>query len=185
MRFDEGDFRRRQFLLDHHRHILGPRSEALDARADLGRVQMQAVGDAIDVIRLQVLPREQQREGGLIIDDHAAIAVENFAARREHRNGLDAIALGQFAVAFAVANLQHPEAGDQEQKDRNDEILETGDAPQREASVVVREALRRRRACRSGSRSSGILIGNLQFIQDVKQRYGDQRVQHRHHQRRL
>jgi hypothetical protein len=75
---------------------------------------MQAGCNAIEVIRVQVLASEQQRECGLIIHDHAPVAVEQLAARRDYRDRLDAVVLGQLAIALAVANLQHPKAGDQE-----------------------------------------------------------------------
>ena len=43
--------------------------------------------------------RKLDHEGGLIIDDHAAVAVENLAAGSQQRNGLDAIALGRVLLA--------------------------------------------------------------------------------------
>ena len=51
----------------------------------------------------------------MVVDDHPAIAIENLAARREHRNGLDAV-LARAPDRFRVADLQVPESGDQEQE---------------------------------------------------------------------
>ena len=42
-----------------------------------------------------------------------------------------------------VAHLEHPEARDQKDKDGDADVLETGDAPQRETGIVLREAAKR------------------------------------------
>ena len=143
MRFDERQLARGELLLDHHRHVLRPRTEALQLGADFVRIQMQAHGDGVDVLRLQVFARQHHGERGMIVDDHAAVAVEDFSARREQRDGLDAIPLGEFAVGLVIADLENPEARNQEQKNHHRQILKDRDAAQRETRVVSKQARRR------------------------------------------
>ena len=63
----------------------------------------------------------------MIIDDHAAIPVEDLAARGDDRDGFDAIELGALTVKIRIANLDAPEAGDQKQKDAHRQILKESD----------------------------------------------------------
>ncbi len=77
----------------------------------------------------------------MVVDDHAAVAIENLAARRDDGQRFDAVALGQLVVDLRVANLEVPEAGDQEEKDGNRYVLEYGDAPSGELGVVAQSAL--------------------------------------------
>ena len=71
---------------------------------------------------------------------HAAIAVEDLAARGLDGELLDAIALGRFAVHFGLLDLQLPEAGDEEQEDADGEILERSHFARGEAGIVAEDA---------------------------------------------
>jgi hypothetical protein len=75
----------------------------------------------------------------MVVDDDAAVAIENFSTWGEEGNGFDAIAVGEFAVELAVADLQHPEASDEEQENDYAQILKNGDAAQRETGVVLEQ----------------------------------------------
>ena len=77
----------------------------------------------------------------MIIDDHAAVAVEDAAARREDGHRLDAILLGADAVELRVLHLEPPEARDQEQKDGHGDVLKNGNLASREPRVVVQGRL--------------------------------------------
>src|SRR5438477_1184853 len=101
---------------------------------------MQAFGDGGQVLQLEVFLGKLDHEGGLIVDDDAAVAIEDFAAGSKQRNGLDAIALGQRAVGFVFANLKHPETGDQKQEHRHGGVLEDRDAAERELRIVAKQA---------------------------------------------
>src|SRR5580658_7784446 len=63
----------------------------------------------------------------MVVDDHAAVAVQDFAARRGNGQGLDAVALGLLVVYLGILDLQAPEAGDQKQEDEDAGVLEHGD----------------------------------------------------------
>src|SRR5579864_1829005 len=79
----------------------------------------------------------------MIVDDHAAVAVQDFAARSKHRDGLDAVLHGAFLVERGITDLQIPEAGDQEQKDRDHKVLEESDFAGRELAVVAQKLIGR------------------------------------------
>ena len=73
----------------------------------------------------------------MIVDDDAAIAVENAAARRQQGTGANAILLRFFGVVVGVLNLQPPEAGDEEYEHHHRGILEDGDPAAGELGVVM------------------------------------------------
>jgi hypothetical protein len=78
----------------------------------------------------------------MVVDDHPSVAVQDFAARSQHRNRLDAVLQSAFLVDLRVANLQVPEAGDQEQKDADGQVLKEGDLLRRELRVVAQKLVR-------------------------------------------
>ena len=90
------------------------------------------------MFRLQRFARKRQRERRMIIDDHSPVAIQNLSPRSQQRNGLDTIAVRQFAVEIVIADLQHPEAADQEQEDRDAEVLKNSDAAQCETGIVAK-----------------------------------------------
>src|SRR4029077_15279121 len=103
---------------------------------------MQAFGDRGQVLRLESFLRKLDHEGGLIVHDHAAVAVENLTAGGEHVSGLDASALREGTVGLVIANLKDPESGNQKQEDRHGSVLEDRDAAQRELGIVAKQAPR-------------------------------------------
>jgi hypothetical protein len=92
------------------------------------------------MVLVQTFAREHRAEGGAIIDDDPAVAVENLPARSEQRDGLDAIALSQLTIYFVVADLQNPEAREQKQEYGHGRILERGNAAQGETGIVAEQA---------------------------------------------
>jgi len=73
----------------------------------------------------------------MVVDDDAAVAVQDFAAGRRYGQLPDAIALGLFVVDLRVLDLQVPEAGDQKQEDDDAGVLENGDFPGGEFDVFA------------------------------------------------
>ena len=97
MRIDERQLARRQFFLDRDGLVLrsAARLEPAHAGHQAVVVQVQAFGDGPQMLHLQVFARQIQAEGGVIVDDHAAVAIQNLAARRQHGNRLDAVLLAR------------------------------------------------------------------------------------------
>ena len=63
-------------------------------------------------------------DGGVVVDEEAAFAVEEPAARGEDGNLADAVGLGERTEAFGVEHLEAPEAGQENGENQRDEILD-------------------------------------------------------------
>src|ERR1700733_14655574 len=78
----------------------------------------------------------------MIVDDHPPVAIQDFAARGQDGNRLDAVLQSAFLVDLRVANLQVPEAGDQKQEDGHGGVLKECDLRRRELGIVAQELIR-------------------------------------------
>ena len=58
--------------------------------------------------RIDLVTVEEKRIGSVVIDNHAAVAIENFAARGEQRSTFYAISFGGFDVALGILHLELP-----------------------------------------------------------------------------
>ena len=141
MSLDESQLGLRQLLLDYDRLVLGTRPEAVHARLQIVVIQIQPVGDGPQVLRLQSLAGQQDAVGGMVVHDHASIPVEDLTARRHDRDCLDAIQLGALAVEIRIANLDAPEARDEEQEDPHRQVLKEGDFLAGYFRIVANERL--------------------------------------------
>ena len=112
MRFDKSDIRRRGLGLDN---------DGLEVRQEFGRLdlllhvierQAQPIGDLRQQTRqlLRIVAQQQHAEGRIIVDNHAAIAVQHGAAWRDDGNGANAIALCKLRVLVGMDDLQLPKA---------------------------------------------------------------------------
>ncbi len=68
------------------------------------------------------IAKEKNAEGWPIVDQHAAIAVQHAAARRDNGNFADAVALSHRAVFVRVNDLQLPEAEEQHADHSHDDV---------------------------------------------------------------
>ena len=89
------------------------------------------------MLDLQGFAGQDETVGGMVVDDDAAVAVQDFAPRRRDGQGFDAVALGLVVVDLVVLDLQVPEAGDQKQEDKDAGVLEDGDFPGGELDVFT------------------------------------------------
>ena len=121
MRFDPGNLVARQLVLDDD---LRPRAHPPYLCRQVPVVELQRLRDRRQVLPLDLIAIEQQRIGSLVVDDHAPVAVEDLAARRQDRRALDAVSLRRFAVDVRIFYLQFPEARDQ--KNKNSDRQGTG-----------------------------------------------------------
>ena len=88
MRFDEGELASRQLFLDDDRLVSGPLAKAPQAVDQIVIIEVEPVGDRLQVLFFEILAGQNQAEAGVVVDDDAAVAVENLAARRENRKAI-------------------------------------------------------------------------------------------------
>ena len=143
VRIDESQIGGRQFLFDYDRHILGLRFEPPDARRQVVVIQVEALGDGLQVFFLDGFAGQNQGERIVVIDDHAPVAVENAAARRQQRHRLDAVLLRALVIELRILHLQLPKPGNQEKEDAHGGVLENGDLTGREASIIAQRGFPR------------------------------------------
>src|SRR5437773_11377481 len=141
MRLDERELVGRKLLLDDDRLVLGARPEAEDLGLEIVVIEMKPVGDRTQMLRFEVLSREQDAVGGVIVDDHAPVAIENLSPWRDDRDGLDPVGLGALAIDIGIANLQIPKPGDEKNENPHDSVLEKGDLFTREFGIVPKDRL--------------------------------------------
>ena len=126
MRFDERQIGGSQFLLDDDRLVARTVPVPPEFADQIVIIEMEAVGDIVQMVLLEIFPRENQAPGRMVVDNHTAIAIENLAARGHDRQRFDAVPLGALVVDFRALDLQFPEAGDQEKENRDRDVLECG-----------------------------------------------------------
>ena len=113
-----------------------------DLGLQIGQVEIETVGNRLQVVHLEILASQEQSGRYVIVDNNAAIAIENASAGSQQGAGFDAILLGSFLVVFGVLHLQSPETGNQEQKDHHRGVLEDSDFAGRKMRIVVQLRLR-------------------------------------------
>ena len=130
MRFDEGQLVGRDVVFQEERLISGHRGHALQARAQLIGRHVQPGGDLVGIgVQVAVLIAQQQHgERRIVVDDDAAFAVEDLAARRQDGDLLDAVLFGQRCVVIAARHLQAPQPEGKNQKDSQQDVLHCGEA---------------------------------------------------------
>ena len=84
MRFDEGQFAGREFFFDGDGVVLGARGVASDAGHQVVVIQIQSVGDAAQMFGLQIFTDQDEAIGRMVVDDDAAIAIQDLAAGRRY-----------------------------------------------------------------------------------------------------
>jgi len=140
VRLDKREIGRGEFFLDDDRLITGALAILGDLDLKVIDIQIQTGCDRREVFFFQVFPGQHDRPGGMIGDNHAFIAIEDLAPGRQDRELLHAVTLGQIAVNFRLLDLQLPETGDQENEDRDRNVLKCSHLPGREAGIVANDA---------------------------------------------
>ena len=95
--FDEGLLVGGDVLLDGDGLVAGRGAEMAKRGAELVKIEVEAVGDqgqvGVDVVAL--LADQEAGDGWVVVDQQAAVAVEELAARRQDGNLADAVLLGR------------------------------------------------------------------------------------------
>src|SRR5579863_2363524 len=138
MRFHKRQLGRRQLFFDNDGLITRTILIARDFPDQIVVIEVETIGNLVQMLVLQVLPRENQAPRGMVVDNHAAVSIENLPARGHDRQGFDPVSLRAFVVDFRALDLQFPESGYQKQKNGDGKVLkrshfgggETGVVPQ-------------------------------------------------------
>ena len=91
----------------------------------------------LKMLFFQRFASENQGKRRVVVDDHAAVAVENSAARGEDRDRFDAVGLRTLVVELRILNLELPEAGNQKKKDKDGGVLKDRNFGRREMRIVA------------------------------------------------
>jgi hypothetical protein len=83
----------------------------------------------IEIRRLQ--PDDGDVERRPVLDEHAAVAIEEHAARRAEGQLALMVVLGHLAELLVLDDLEEPERAGEEQEARDGAHLQHGDAPDR------------------------------------------------------
>ncbi len=104
---------------------LGRRGVAADGRLHLLYGKIEAARDQrnIGVQILHLLAQQIAGDGGIVVDQNPAFAVEDLAAGRAHRIFADAVGFGEYAIALRAQNLQPPHARRQNKQHKHDDVL--------------------------------------------------------------
>ena len=88
-----------------------------------------------------VVAQQQDAEGGAIVHEHAAVAVEHPATGSDDGNFADAVALGERGVLIGVDDLEFPEA-QQEHADHAHDDVGRDSEPRLRQTIVVPKPVR-------------------------------------------
>src|ERR1700722_3365423 len=112
MRFDESDVRVGSFGFDNNGLKFGEVARGAEIISKICEWDVQSIGNSGKIFFDQrgIVTQQQKAEGGTIIDQHSAIAIEHAATRRDNWNGTHAVAFGHRRVFLGVDDLQLPKA---------------------------------------------------------------------------
>ena len=130
VRFDEGQLVRGDVFLQINRGILGHAGEVADFVPDVGLLHVQALGNERGVGGHVAggVAHHERGEGGVVIHDDAAFAVDDFAARSEDGHFAHAVVFGLRGVVVGLRNLEAPEPVAEHEEDDEDAVLHRGQA---------------------------------------------------------
>ena len=129
-RDDGGDLCQRGVLNDCDRPVGRLAAVAIDDVAHARFFDAQHGGEQADrpVQILRVLAHDRDAVGMAILDEHAAVAIEDEAARRTQRERALMVVLGHLLVLRVLDDLQHPEADRQHREHHHDDVLQHREA---------------------------------------------------------
>jgi hypothetical protein len=122
---DEGLFVGGDILLERNGLVFRSNLVAAKGGLDLFDRDVKALRDEgkIGVGVFDLLAEEVTGDGGVVIDEEAAFAVEETAARGEDGDLANAIGLGEGAEVVGTKNLEAPETCDENDENNRDDVL--------------------------------------------------------------
>ena len=91
-----------------------------------------------------VVAEQEDAEGGPVVNQDAAVAVEHAATRSDDWNFADAVALGESSVLIGIDDLEFPEAQQQHADHAYDDVGGYGE-PRLRQTIVVPKPVRHRK----------------------------------------
>jgi hypothetical protein len=139
MGFDELFLVGSDVLLKRKWLVFGGKAVTLEDGVDLVGGHVQTARDEGQVGRdvVALFADEEAGDGGIVIDDEAVFAVEEFAARGKNGDFADAIGFSEGVVVLSADDLEAPEAEDENAHDGRDDVLEDGEADSRQFFVAI------------------------------------------------
>jgi hypothetical protein len=112
-------------LLERNGLVLGGYFVVAEDGVDLIHRNMEALGDEgqIGIEIFDLFAKQEAGDGGIVVDEEAAFAVEELSAGSEDGNLADTVGFGERTEAFGVENLEAPESGEEDDENQRDEIL--------------------------------------------------------------
>ncbi len=123
---DEGLLVRGDVLLEGDWLVLGRDLKVAEGGLDLVDGDVKALGDEgqVGVEVFDLFAEEVAGDGGIVVDEQAAFAIEEFAARGEDGNLADAVGFGERTEVFSIENLEAPETGEKDGENERDKVLD-------------------------------------------------------------
>jgi hypothetical protein len=117
----------------------------------------QSVGNRRKIFlhRCNVVAKQQDAEGRIVVNEDAAVAVEHSSARRDDGDGAHAIALRHDAILVRINDLKFPEA-QQQKRDHAHDHVGGGGQPFLRQSIIVAKPVRHARPAREPVCVSGL-----------------------------
>ncbi len=117
-------------LPEGERLVFGREAVALEDGVDLVDGHVEAAGDEGQVRGnvVALFADEEAGDGRVVVDEEAAFAVEDFAARSEDGDFADAVGFSEGVVVLSTDHLQAPETEDENCHDGRNDVLDDGEA---------------------------------------------------------
>ena len=137
---------RRDVFLEIDRLVLRRAGKLAQTLPHFFGIKVQSLRDQIGVSGEIAggIAQQQSGERRIVVDDDAALAVENLAAGRENRNFASLVLLRQRRVELALHHLQPPQPIGQHQKNDEDDVLHRSQAGTRYFFVAAKHGISRR-----------------------------------------
>ena len=160
VRLNKGNVRLGSLGLDDDGLKMGKVFGVVELLLEIGHRDAEAIGDGAKVLFYlrHVLAQQQDAEGGPVVDEHAAVAVQHAAARRDDRNFTDAVALSERVVLVGVDDLEFPETQQEHADHAHDDVGGYGQ-PRLRQTIVVSKPVRHRKP-----RARGVPLGLPDFV---------------------
>jgi hypothetical protein len=122
---DEGLLVGSDVLLERDGLVFGGYLKAADCGLDLLDGDVEACGDErqVGVEIFDLFSEQVTGDGRVVVDEEAAIPVEELAAGGKDGDFTDPVGFGERAEAFGVEHLKAPKAGEEDGEDKCHEIL--------------------------------------------------------------
>src|SRR3982750_1140705 len=139
MGFNPGNLVPRELVLDDD---LRTRSHASYLCRKLFVIELQSVGDHGQMVELNLIPVQEQGVRSLVIDNDPPVTIENLAACSQDGRALDSVPLRSLDVDIGILYLEFPESRNEEDENRDREVLKDSNLSRGFLRIVAHERVR-------------------------------------------